>query len=138
MTTPLNHPTVHKFLLFLFKCLLDSISTPDTNVILIIADDLGIDMLEIYKDQMNGQGRSEYAATPTINNLAKNGIRFNRAYAYPTCSPTRATMMTGRHGFRTGISVAISELCPHGLEPSDPSIPRYLPENVILNIKYQI
>lgn len=107
-----------------------------TNVILIIADDIGIEMLEAYKDQLNGQERSEYAITQNINKFAKEGIRFNRAYSYPTCSPTRAAMLTGRMGFRTGISTAISQVCPHGIESTDPTIPKYLPDYVIFNIEY--
>ena len=43
------------------------------------------------------------AATPNLDKLAASGVRFNKYWVQPVCSPTRATMMTGRYGFRTGV-----------------------------------
>ncbi len=41
--------------------------------------------------------------TPNLDAMAAAGVRFNRFYAaHPSCSPTRASVMTGRHPFRTG------------------------------------
>ena len=42
-----------------------------------------------------------------IDALAKRGVLFRNAWAYPTCSPTRALIMTGRYGFRTGVGEVI-------------------------------
>ncbi|MGB0370773.1 MAG: sulfatase-like hydrolase/transferase [Opitutales bacterium] len=80
------------------------------NVLLIIADDLGRDSLGIYNDEAS----ASVPPTPTIDSLAASGIQFNRAYAYPTCSPTRSSILTGRHHFRTGVhSPSINELQPN-------------------------
>lgn len=75
---------------------------------------------------MEGQGRptDDYPVTPILDDLASQGIRFNKAYSYPTCSPTRATLLTGRFGFRTGVTVPTSSLCPTvGIQFPQPTIP---------------
>ena len=70
-----------------------------TNVLLIIADDLGIDSLAAF----NSDPTASLPPTPTIDGIQAQGIAFTRFYAYPTCSPTRGAIMTGRYAFRTGI-----------------------------------
>jgi len=70
------------------------------NVLLIIADDWGADSHGLY-----GIGSST-APTPTIDSLAAEGVRFLRAWSNPVCSPTRATILTGRYSFRTGVGAA--------------------------------
>jgi len=64
------------------------------NIIVIMADDLGAECLSSY-------GSTSYK-TPNLDALAKTGIRFLNCYATPLCSPSRAQLMTGRYGFRTG------------------------------------
>jgi len=68
-----------------------------TNTLIILADDIGVDTIGAYKE-----GASP-APTPNIDSLAASGVLFRNAYAAPTCSPTRATYHTGRYGFRTGV-----------------------------------
>ncbi len=68
------------------------------NVLLIIADDFGLDAIALY----NTAPGAQLAPTPNIASLAANGIKFTNAYAYPLCSPTRSSLLTGRQGFRTG------------------------------------
>ena len=47
--------------------------------------------------------------TPNLDRLAAGGITFNRFYAAsPVCSPTRASVLTGRHPYRQGIPTANS------------------------------
>jgi arylsulfatase A-like enzyme len=59
------------------------------NIILILADDLGINDLSCY-------GRTEQP-TPNLDRLAKEGARFTTAYcAQPICSPSRAALLTGK------------------------------------------
>ena len=41
--------------------------------------------------------------TPNINKLANEGINFTRMYTEPSCTPSRAAVMTGRHGVRSGM-----------------------------------
>ena len=72
------------------------------NVMLIMADDFGIDALGMY-----GLGQ-ETPPTPTLDRLAREGVVFHNVWSQPTCSPTRATVQTGRYGFRTTIGQVIS------------------------------
>ncbi len=64
------------------------------NIIYILADDLGIGDVSAYGSDSNH--------TPIIDNLAKNGIRFQHMYTAPLCGPSRAMILTGRYAFRTG------------------------------------
>ena len=67
------------------------------NIVLILADDLGWRDLGCY-------GNTN-VLTPNIDKLAAEGTRFTQAYAaYPVCSPTRASIMTGRYPTRTGVT----------------------------------
>lgn len=59
------------------------------SIVLVIADDLGINDLNCY-------GRGEHR-TPNLDRLAAEGMRFTSAYAaQPVCSPSRAALMTGK------------------------------------------
>jgi arylsulfatase A-like enzyme len=71
------------------------------NVLLIIADDMGIDASPCYS--MGNQ----QAEMPNLSAMCAKGMVFDNAYAAPVCSPTRASIMTGQYGFRTGIGSAI-------------------------------
>ena len=66
------------------------------NVLLVIADDYGADAMGLYSS-------AETAPTPTLDALAATGVRFTNCWANPVCSPTRASILTGRHAFRTGV-----------------------------------
>ena len=65
------------------------------NIIIVLTDDQGWGDLS-----MNGNPNLH---TPHIDALAKNGITFDRFYASPVCSPTRAEMLTGRYALRGGV-----------------------------------
>ncbi|HEX6986079.1 MAG TPA: sulfatase, partial [Planctomycetaceae bacterium] len=66
------------------------------NVVFILADDLG------WTD-LGCQG-SKYYETPNIDRLAAEGMRFTSGYACgPNCQPTRAALMSGQYGPRTGV-----------------------------------
>src|SRR5689334_6890271 len=70
-------------------------SPKPTNILLIVADDLG------YND-LSCQGCKDIP-TPNIDSIAKNGVRFTAGYVTcPLCSPTRAGLMTGRYQQRFG------------------------------------
>jgi arylsulfatase A len=63
------------------------------NIVLINADDLGINDLGCY-------GRTDHA-TPHLDRLASEGMRFTSAYCgQPICSPSRAALLTGKHAAR--------------------------------------
>lgn len=67
------------------------------NILLILADDLGWADL--------GCHGADLHETPRIDALAREGMRFNQAYAMSVCSPTRAMLLTGRHAARVGITI---------------------------------
>ena len=81
------------FSIQLLSC--DSQTTKSPNVILILTDDQGWGDLSI-------SGNKDIS-TPNIDQLALNGVRFDRFYVSPVCSPTRAEILTGRHHVRTGV-----------------------------------
>ncbi len=64
------------------------------NVVFILADDLGM--------QDVGFMGSTYFETPNLDALAEQSLVLNQAYMYPTCSPSRAALLTGKQSFRTG------------------------------------
>jgi arylsulfatase A-like enzyme len=69
------------------------------NVILILADDLGMNDISLYGGGVAGGA----VPTPNIDGLARQGVNFTTAYAAnATCSPSRAALMTGRYPTRYG------------------------------------
>lgn len=97
-----------------------SVCSAQQNVILIIADDLGTDYCGFYEDAV------DTANMPNIRALLSRGVRFSNAWAAPTCSPARATILTGRHSFRTGVGTAISGAEYTDLDTSEITIPKLL------------
>ncbi len=91
---------IHKLLIALVALLSAArlgASTP--NVILCMADDLG------WGDV--GFNGNDVVLTPELDRMAKAGLRFERFYsAAPVCSPTRGSVLTGRHPTRYGIPSA--------------------------------
>ncbi|HWS00579.1 MAG TPA: sulfatase-like hydrolase/transferase, partial [Prolixibacteraceae bacterium] len=72
------------------------------NILFILADDLG------YKD-LSCSG-SKYYETPNINAIANNGMVFSNGYAAcQVCSPSRASILTGKFPPRHGITSYIGE-----------------------------
>ncbi len=71
------------------------------NVLLILADDLGVEGLGCY-------GGSSYR-TPNLDRLAREGVRFTHAYAQPLCTPTRLELMTGKYRFRNWVAFGIMD-----------------------------
>lgn len=72
-------------------------SAPKMNFVFVLIDDLGWADLSCYG--------STFHETPHLDALAASGIRFTQAYAAcPVCSPTRASIMTGRHPVRLDIT----------------------------------
>ncbi|KPF43365.1 hypothetical protein IP87_17330 [beta proteobacterium AAP121] len=86
------------------------------NILLIIADDMGIDMSRCHALGKDGP------ALPNLQALCASGLVFDNAYSAPVCSPTRATIMTGRYGFRTGIGAALSPRGSKGLAADGSSL----------------
>ena len=72
-------------------------SSRSPNVVFILADDLGWSDLGCYGADLH--------ETPNIDRLAQKGVRFTQAYAMPVCSPTRASILTGRHAARLHLTI---------------------------------
>lgn len=71
------------------------------NVLLLILDDWGIDSSELYNTETGP--RIQLANMPHLKSLADNGLLFTRGYSQPICSPTRATLLTGRQTYQHGV-----------------------------------
>lgn len=84
------------------------------NIIFILADDLGYTDLGCYG--------SRYYQTPHIDRMAAEGLRFTSGYTCgPNCQPTRAALMTGQYGPRTGVyTVGSIERFPWRTRPLRP------------------
>jgi arylsulfatase len=66
------------------------------NILLIVADDLGYSDIGSYGGDIN---------TPVLDQLAKEGMRFSNYYVLPTCSPTRAALLSGNDNHVAGMGV---------------------------------
>ena len=69
------------------------------NIILIMADDLGMETLASY-------GGTQYS-TPNLDKLAATGMQFENCYATPLCTPSRVQIMTGKYNFRNYLGFGI-------------------------------
>jgi arylsulfatase A-like enzyme len=94
--------------------------SPHPNILLIIGDDIGLDVTtNMYPGLIDslvkqygpsGHNHPDYkmidgrpASTPTLNTLAKAGMKFTQAWANPFCSPTRTSILTGLYSAKTGV-----------------------------------
>ncbi len=90
------------------------------NILFIVADDFATDGLRLY----NTNPAAHFPPMPTVERLAANGLVFRNAYGYPTCSPSRCSILTGRYGFRTGIGYALSNPAGPSLSADEFTIPK--------------
>src|SRR5688572_20514592 len=65
------------------------------NVIVVMTDDHGYGDLGVHKNP--------HVRTPNLDRFAQEGLQMTRFYVSPVCSPTRASLMTGRYHYRTGV-----------------------------------
>ncbi|MFT6815775.1 MAG: arylsulfatase B [Sphingobacteriales bacterium] len=83
---------------------IDLPNTESPNILFIIADDLG-------KDAINGFSEGNIKPnTPNIDVIRTSGISFTNFWTNPTCTPTRASIITGKYGYRTGVKGVGDEL----------------------------
>src|SRR5690348_11186498 len=91
------------------------------NILLIVTDDVG------YGD-IGSYGAPD-VKTPNLDRLAREGTRFSDFYAAPTCSPTRASLISGRYYQRVRIERPLPASGPagdQGLRPTGRSLPALL------------
>lgn len=82
-----------------------------TNYLVVIADDLGVDKVGAWQADFPGYAEAAHwmPATPTLDALAGSGLRFTRAWAEPVCSPTRVSIQTGEHPFRSNVGRPLAD-----------------------------
>ncbi len=85
------------------------------NILLIIADDLGLDSSNQYSYSQ------DKPRTPNLDALAASGIVFENLWATPSCTTTRGSLITGQHGVHSGISFV-----PATMNTNANTIQRYL------------
>jgi arylsulfatase A-like enzyme len=98
-------PRLFCLLLLSFSGALPAAEKRSPNIVFFLVDDLGQRDLGCYG--------STFYETPNLDRLARQGIKFTDAYAAcPVCSPSRASMMTGKYPQRTGITDYIGAAGP--------------------------
>ena len=95
----------------------NAISSP--NILIFLADDLGWNDVSYHGSEID---------TPNIDKLISSGIELDRFYVQPTCSPTRAELMTGKSAMRLGITRPVSKNQKLGLGLDEKILPQYLKE----------
>ena len=98
-------------LLLIVHANLPANDAPQPNILLIMADDVGIEGLGCY-------GGTSYR-TPNLDQMAANGVRFTHAYSQPLCTPTRVEIMTGKYNHRNWKSFGI-------LDPQEKTFGHYM------------
>ncbi len=99
------------FLILFFGSAEAQTSAVKTNIIFIMADDLGWGELGCYGNTFN--------ETPNLDKLAMQGIKFNQAYAAAAiCSPSRAGLLTGQYPARTRITDFLPAKTDRWLDPA--------------------
>lgn len=87
------------------------------NVILVLADDMGFSDPGCYGGEI---------ATPNLDALARGGVRLSSFYNTARCSPSRASLLTGRHPHETGVGILTDDQRPWGypgsLRPDIPTV----------------
>jgi len=110
--------------------LLGARSVPSNNILVIIADDLGMDILESFRIEglsAADEASLDRAPTPNLDRLLiDKGVKFTNVMANPVCSPTRASIQTGRYGIRTGVRWASFEGNGQALPTDETTIPELL------------
>lgn len=102
------------FVLLALACpLANSFAKERPNIILIMADDIGVEGIGCY-------GGKSYA-TPAIDRLASQGVRFTQAYSQPLCTNTRIQLMTGLYNNRNWTYFGT-------LDPTSKTIGHYMQE----------
>lgn len=103
-------------------------AAPRENVLIVIADDLGVDRVRAY-GYKRPDGKPLAPLTPNIDRIAAEGVMFRNAWAHPACSQARAAALTGRYPNRTGIGRFIkkTEIDTVGLSDEERCLPDVLP-----------
>ena len=88
------------------------------SIVFIVADDLGFNDISFHG--------SAQIPTPALDELAATGLVLDNYHAQPVCSPTRASMLSGRHAIHHGIYMPFGQGSALRLNLSYTLLPRYL------------
>jgi arylsulfatase A-like enzyme len=88
------------------------------NFILILSDDLGYGDIGPFGSTLN--------RTPSLDRMAKEGMRLTSFYANPVCTPSRAQFMTGCYAKRVSMPNVIFPSCPTGLSTNEQTVAKLL------------
>lgn len=99
-------------------------AAPPPNILLVIADDMGVDASPCYPV---GDRKPEM---PVLESLCRTGVVFDNVWSNPVCSPTRATILTGRYGFRTGVMTAVRGTAAPGIRLEELSLQRLMDQRL--------
>ncbi len=80
---------------FVFLCVIQNTLSAEPNVLLILTDDQGYGDVSLHGNPQ--------LLTPAMDRIGREGVRLDRFYVAPVCSPTRASLLTGRYHLRSGI-----------------------------------
>ena len=73
------------------------------NIVLVFADQM--------RAQATGYAGNATVKTPHLDAFARKATQFSRFYVSPVCAPTRASLMTGRYNYRTGVTDVFGTAC---------------------------
>ncbi|VGO18556.1 sulfatase-like hydrolase/transferase [Pontiella sulfatireligans] len=107
-----------------FACIILTMScavAEKPNVVVIMVDDLGAETLGCY-------GSTSFS-TPNLDRLASQGARFENAYGTPSCSPSRAMIVSGLYSNRSGILERLGAGTPNCLPGHIPTFGDLFQEN---------
>jgi len=88
------------------------------NILLVIADDMGKDATPNFTEG------SVKPNMPVLESLMQTGVTFNNAWSYSVCTPTRGSILTGKHGIHTGLLAVGDEI-----STSETSLQKYIDNN---------
>ena len=77
------------------------------NILVFLSDDMGW-------GQPGFNGGTE-VATPNMDRLANKGVKLTQFYVQPVCSPTRASLMTGRYAWKNGMELRTEYAASNGM-----------------------
>lgn len=95
-----------RLLIFLLLALCTDVAAQRPNVLVIVLDDVGVEKIGAYAED------AAAGPTPVLDLIADHGVLFRNAWAFPICSPMRASTLTGRWPFRHGVGTAIPWVSP--------------------------
>lgn len=84
------------------------------NILFILGDNIGYGDIGVY-----GGGELRGSPTPRIDQLAFEGLRLTQFLVEPSCTPSRAALMTGRYSIRSGLSLVAVAGTPFSLPANE-------------------